>query len=109
MICEQKTYIDDKGLCIYGLHPLAGGAPTFTGAGVLNYNTPEGVEGSVRFQFEVPGATIEEAFAMFPTAFERAKKKAEADLRTQYEAALVAKRRQLILGGSVREASGKIH
>jgi hypothetical protein len=106
MIFEQKIFSDGKNV-IQGRYAVAEiEPPTFFAVGVLNYQVPTGLPGQVaqgqaQFQFDIPGAIPEEAFANFQPAFDAARAKAEEDLKQQFAQQQAAHSQKIIVPGAV--------
>lgn len=85
MIFEQRTFVDGAGRTIHGKYAVdeAESAPLFFAACVMNMPLPGGQVAQSQFQFEIPGATVAEAFENFQAALDQAKVKAEAQMREQ--------------------------
>jgi hypothetical protein len=58
------------------------GLVLYKAVGQMQVNTPRGPQ-MVQFPFEIPGATLEEAFANLPAALAAGQKATEAEIRKQ--------------------------
>jgi hypothetical protein len=94
MIYEQRQYVNDEGVSINGMEPVADLASNGPGlerpvtkyfaiGAIQVQDARSGATGQLQFRFEIPGDTIAQAFANFPEAFKTATEKAEADVAKQ--------------------------
>lgn len=94
MIFEQKCFVNERGESINGRYAMVGllgniddmktlPGPAFFAVAILNMPLPGGQTAQTQFQFDIPGATPEEAFENLPAAMEAGRVKAEAELRRQ--------------------------
>ena len=93
MIYRITQFVDDKGRTIFARTATVDGieSVTFETGGALTF-LDNGQPAEYPFQFKIPGATIEEAFANADEAFVQARSEAEVRLKAEIEA---HKRQQL--------------
>ena len=98
---KQEQWVDSEGRGIVSRTPHAEdgritGPTVYFGSGNLQF--AGGLQPlTVGFQFEIPGASVAEAFANLEAAFETGRQAAEANVRRQMEQAQRQAARQLVL------------
>lgn len=89
VIYLQQSYVSSKGVIVHALHavgPVPEGDPVTKFMAMAQSVVPlAGMPGPVpiQFQFQIPGSTVEEAFANLPEAFKKAE--GEAHIRARAE------------------------
>lgn len=114
-IYEQKNYINGSGEMIQGRTEIIQegqgyakqvvSPETFHSIGVLQFSI-NGQPAQSQFSCDIPGETIEEAFANFPAAMELAREKAAAGIQAQLVANEAKARQQIILAGAIQPPNG---
>lgn len=91
MIYKQEIFIDDAGVIIHRDTPhndgitITNGPPIarFHAVGIIRFVLPNGQPAQVQFKADIPGDTVEEAYANFPEAFKAAEEKCKEETRSQ--------------------------
>lgn len=95
MIYLQQTWVNDSGTVIYSRLPATSEPDTFPAPsffalaqGMVPVGGP-GQMAPIQIQFQIPGATVEEAFANYPAALETARKEAVTKAQAEYRKAML--------------------
>jgi hypothetical protein len=100
IIHRTEIFTSEEGQIIIGQMPVGEGSPKFQAEAQLNF-MDGGRPLQFPFKFEIPGNSVEEAFANFPTAIASATEKAKVDLdQLKKQAKQEATRRKLLVGSA---------